>query len=66
MMSQPGTEESTSEPEVHQYSNGTALSQARLAAMLTRENISTVLIVALAAEVLGISDKALTYLTGVC
>ncbi len=56
----------TSEPEVHEYSNGTALSQARLAAMLTRENLSTVLIVALAAEVLGISDKALTYLTGVC
>ncbi len=34
--------------------------------MLTRENISTFLIVALAAEVLGISDKLLTYLTGVC
>jgi phage baseplate assembly protein gpV len=57
---------STSEPEVHEYSNGTALSQARLAQMLTRENISTVLIVALAAEVLGISDKLLTYITGVC
>lgn len=55
-----------SEPEVHKYSNGTALSQARLAQMLTRENISTVLIVALAAEVLGISDKLLTYVTGVC
>jgi phage baseplate assembly protein gpV len=56
----------TSEPEVHEYSNGTALSQARLAQMLTRENISTILIVALAAEVLGISDKLLTYITGVC
>ena len=54
------------EPEVHKFSNGTALSQARLAALLTRENISTILIVALAAEVLGISDKLLTYLTGVC
>ena len=57
---------STSEPEVHQFSNGTALSQARLAALLTRENISTILIVALAAEVLGISEKLLNYLTGVC
>lgn len=66
MMSQPGTEESTPQPEVVEYSNGTALSQARLAQMLTRENISTFLIVALAAEVLGISDKLLTYLTGVC
>lgn len=56
----------TSEPEVHKFSNGTALSQARLAQMLTRENISTILIVALAAEVLGISDKLLTYITGVC
>ena len=56
----------TQQPEVVEYSNGTALSQARLAQMLTRENISTFLIVALAAEVLGISDKALTYLTGVC
>ena len=57
---------STEQPEVVKFSNGTALSQARLAQMLTRENISTVLIVALAAEVLGISDKLLTYLTGVC
>ena len=66
MMPGQPVDESTSEPEVHKFSNGTALSQARLAAMLTRENISTVLIVALAAEVLGISDKLLTYLTGVC
>ena len=66
MMSQPSDDSTTSEPEVHQFSNGTALSQARLAALLTRENISTILIVALAAEVLGISDKLLTYLTGVC
>ena len=58
---------STSEPEnIAKFSNGTSLSQARLAQMLTRENISTVLIVALAAEVLGISDKLLNYLTGVC
>ena len=57
---------STEQPEVVKFSNGTALSQARLAQMLTRENISTLLIVALAAEVLGISDKLLTYLTGVC
>lgn len=66
MMSQPGDDSTTSEPEVNKFSNGTALSQARLAALLTRENISTILIVALAAEVLGISDKLLNYLTGVC
>lgn len=66
MLSQPSDDSTTTEPEVQQYSNGTALSQARLAQMLTRENISTVLIVALAAEVLGISDKLLNYLTGVC
>lgn len=48
------------------FHNGTALGQARLAALLTRDNISTVLIVALAAEVLGISDKVLTAVAGVC
>ena len=48
------------------FHNGTALGQARLAALLTRDNISTVLIVALAAEVLGISDKILIMLSGVC
>lgn len=48
------------------FYNGTALGQARLAALLTRDNISTVLIVALAAEVLGISDKLLTAIAGVC
>lgn len=57
---------STSEPEVHKFSNGTALSQARLAQMLTRENISTFLIVALTAEVLGISDKLFVYMSSVC
>lgn len=57
------TEENTS---VSNFHNGTALTQARLAHLLTRENISTVLIVALAAEVLGISDKLLTAVTAVC
>ena len=52
--------------EVRSFHNGTALTQARLAHLLTRENISTILIVALAAEVLGISDKLLTAVTAVC
>ena len=66
MIGQQNDDSTTEQPEVVKFPNGTALSQARLAQMLTRENISTVLIVALAAEVLGISDKLLTYLTGVC
>lgn len=61
MIGQPAddTEESS-------FHNGTALGQAKLATLLTRDNISTVLIVALAAEVLGISDKLLAAVTTVC
>ncbi len=59
-------DDSTNDDQNHSFSNGTALGQARLAALLTRDNISTVLIVALAAEVLGISDKVLTAIAGVC
>lgn len=57
------TEESSTNNSFH---NGTALGQAKLASLLTRDNISTILIVALAAEVLGISDKLLTAVAGVC
>lgn len=59
-------DDTTEELPGNSYHNGTALSQARLAALLTRDNISTILIVALAAEVLGISDKILMYVSGVC
>ena len=62
-MSAVQPQEDTEESSFH---NGTALTQARLAHLLTRENISTILIVALAAEVLGISDKLLTAATAVC
>lgn len=48
------------------FHNGTALTQAKLANLLTRDNISTFLIVALAAEVLGISDRLLVAITAVC
>lgn len=57
------TEGSSSNNSFH---NGTALGQAKLANLLTRDNISTILIVALAAEVLGISDKILIMVSGVC
>ena len=59
-------DDSTEELPGNSFHNGTALTQARLAHLLTRENISTILIVALAAEVLGISDKLLTAVTAVC
>lgn len=62
-MSAAQPEETTEESSFH---NGTALTQARLAHLLTRENISTFLIVALAAEVLGISDKLLIAASSVC
>ena len=57
---------STEELPGNSFHNGTALGQAKLASLLTRDNISTILIVALAAEVLGISDKLLTVAAGVC
>ena len=60
-------DDSTNDDSVRtEFHNGTALTQARLAHLLTRENISTVLIVALAAEVLGISDKLLIAMSSVC
>lgn len=64
MISPPQPEESSE--NTTSFSNGTALGQARLAQLLTRDNISTILIVALAAEVLGISDKLLSAAAGVC
>lgn len=59
-------DDSTEEVPQTSFHNGTALGQAKLANLLTRDNISTILIVALAAEVLGISDKLLTVAAGVC
>lgn len=61
-----GDQPEESSEDTTSFHNGTALGQARLAALLTRDNISTILIVALAAEVLGISDKLLTIAAGVC
>ncbi len=50
------------------FANGTGLplSQARLAQALTKENIGWILILALAGEVFGITDRALVLLGGVC
>ena len=59
-------DDSTEELPGNSFHNGTALGQAKLASLLTRENISTILIVALAAEVLGISDKLLIAMSSVC
>ncbi len=62
----PGESQPDENTSVSNFHNGTALTQAKLANLLTRDNISTILIVALAAEVLGISDKLLTAVAGVC
>ena len=59
-------DDSTNEVQETSFHNGTALTQAKLANLLTRDNISTFLIVALAAEVLGISDRLLVAITAVC
>ena len=50
------------------FANGTgvSLNQMRLAQALTKENIGWILILALAGEVFGITDKALILLGGVC
>ena len=49
------------------FANGTGvLGQARLAQALTKENIGWILILALAGEVFGITDKVLILLGGVC
>jgi hypothetical protein len=55
-------------PSDSSFANGTGvtLSQARLAQALTKENIGWILILALAGEVFGITDKALILLGGVC
>ena len=50
------------------FGNGTGLSlnQARLANVLTKDNIGWVLILMLAGEVFGVTDRALMLLGGVC
>lgn len=50
------------------FHNGTgiSLSQMRLAQALTKENIGWILILALAGEVFGITDRVLVLLGGVC
>lgn len=58
---------SSKTPHESSYANGTGvLGQARLAQALTKENIGWILILALAGEVFGITDKALLLLGGVC
>lgn len=55
-------------PSDSSFANGTGISlnQMRLAQALTKENIGWILILALAGEVFGITDKALILLGGVC
>ncbi len=53
-------------PESFGNGTGLALNQARLAQVLTKENIGWILILALAGEVFGFTDRALMLLGGVC
>ena len=59
---------STKTPVETSFGNGTgvSLSQIRLANALTKDNIGWVLILALAGEVFGITDRVLLMLGGVC
>ncbi len=54
--------------EYSSFGNGTgvSLSQMRLANALTKDNIGWILILALAGEVFGITDRVLVLLGGVC
>ncbi len=55
-------------PSGSSFGNGTGLAfnQARLANVLTKDNIGWILILALAGEVFGVTDRALMLLGGVC
>lgn len=63
-----GAEDEINSSKTPQFQNGTgiSMSQARLAQALTKENIGWILILALAGEVFGITDRALVLLGGVC
>ncbi len=54
--------------DLSSFGNGTgvSLSQMRLANALTKDNIGWILILALAGEVFGITDRVLVLLGGVC
>lgn len=56
----------TDQEATHSYNNGTMLGQARLASLLTKDNLGTAIILALAAEVFGVTDKMLVLFAGVC
>ena len=51
-----------------EFSNGTgvSLSQLRLHNLLTKDNISWIILLALAAQVFNVPDQVLLMLTGVC
>ena len=57
-----------SEDPGHQFSNGTGvpLSQLRLYNLLTKDNISWIILLALAAQVFNIPDTLLDVLVGMC
>ena len=63
-----GEEDEVNSLKTLPFHNGTGLSmsQARLAQALTKENIGWILILALAGEVFGITDRVLVLLGGVC
>lgn len=63
-----GSEDEINSSLTPQFQNGTgiSLSQARLAQALTKENIGWILILALAGEVFGITDRVILLLGGVC
>lgn len=63
-----GEEDEVNSLKTPPFHNGTgiSLSQARLAQALTKENIGWILILALAGEVFGITDRVLVMLGGVC
>ena len=45
---------------------GTSLAQLRLHGLLTKENVSWLILIALAGEVFGISDRVLALAAGAC
>lgn len=57
-----------SEDPGHQFSNGTgvSLSQLRLYNLLTKDNISWIILLALAAQVFNIPTHVLAAMAGVC
>ena len=60
--------EENSSSNVSEFANGTgaSLAQLRLHSMLTKENVSWLILIALAGEVFGISDRVLALAAGAC